>query len=327
VLCGGSFDRALWTRSSIFCIRLRRLFIWWSDSERAMTPEFVRSRGVFKDLTSEGAVLLTPEMIEGTLVCLADTALEPASADRGVAARSGMSDADRFAGGSMCGSILICTGASESGGDGGVSVLEAVSDFGGGVDAVGDVGVAVLISLPGLLVRKLFTARVLGLPDRRDSIVASARRSFSSRMSCSTFKSPNSSRKRCASILSLSLSCSPILISSSIKTPRSIATFSFDSRSSILLDVFLAWRSKSSFATSISLSFRVRPRCCSRIVVISFCNVFCALFASAFACLCFVFHSSTSKFNFSTCSLSLRSFFSAASTSFSSCSSSSLLEA
>jgi hypothetical protein len=29
VLCGGgSFDRALWTRSSIFCIRLRRLFIW-----------------------------------------------------------------------------------------------------------------------------------------------------------------------------------------------------------------------------------------------------------------------------------------------------------
>lgn len=29
VLCGGgSFDRALWTRSSIFCIRFRRLFIW-----------------------------------------------------------------------------------------------------------------------------------------------------------------------------------------------------------------------------------------------------------------------------------------------------------
>jgi hypothetical protein len=29
VLCGGgSFDRALWTRSSIFCIRLRKLFIW-----------------------------------------------------------------------------------------------------------------------------------------------------------------------------------------------------------------------------------------------------------------------------------------------------------
>ena len=24
---GGSFDRALWTRSSIFCIRLRKLFI------------------------------------------------------------------------------------------------------------------------------------------------------------------------------------------------------------------------------------------------------------------------------------------------------------
>jgi hypothetical protein len=209
-----------------------------------MTPWFDRSRGVFKDLTSEGAVLLTPEMIEGTLVCLADTALDPISADRGVVvAVSGMSDVDRFAGGSICGSILTCAGASERGGDGGVSALEVVSDFGGGVDAVGDVGVAELNSLPGLLVRRFSTARVLGFRDLRDSIVASARRSFSNRISCSTFKSPNSSRKRCASILSPSLSCSPILISSSIKTPRSIATFSFDSRSSILLDVFLAWRS------------------------------------------------------------------------------------
>lgn len=142
----------------------------------------------------------------------------------------------------MCGSILTCAGASERGGDGGVSA-EVVSDLVGGVDAVGDVGVAALTSLPGLRVRRFFTARVLGLPDLRDSIVASARRSFSNRISCSTFKSPNSSRKRCASILSPSLSCSPILISSSIKTPRSIATFSFDSRSSMLLDVFLAWRS------------------------------------------------------------------------------------
>jgi hypothetical protein len=208
-----------------------------------MTPWFDRSRGVFKDLTSGGAALLVPEMIEGTLVCLADTALEPGIADRSVAAASGMSDVDRFAGGSMCGSILTCAGASDRGGDGGVRRSEVVSDFVGGVDVVGDVGVAVLISLPGLLVRKFFTAKVLGLPDLRDSMVASARRSFSNRISCSTFKSPNSSRKRCASILSPSLSCSPILISSSIKTPFSIATFSFDSRSSILPDVFLAWRS------------------------------------------------------------------------------------
>ena len=118
-----------------------------------MTPEFVRSRGVFKDLTSEGAVLLVPEMIEGTLVCLADTALEPGSADRSVAAASGMSDVDRFAGGSICGSILTCAGASERGGDGGVRTSEVVSDLVGGVDVVGDVGVAVLISLAGLLVR------------------------------------------------------------------------------------------------------------------------------------------------------------------------------
>jgi len=246
VLCGGgSFDRALWTRSSIFCIRLRRPFIWASDSERGILPGWMveRSNGVFMDLTSDGAVLLPPEIIEGTLVCLADTALDPWSAERGVAAISGMSDIARFAGGNMCGSILMCAGASERGGEGGVRASEAESDLGGGVDAVGDVGVAVLISLAGLLARKFSTAREFGFRDLRDSIVASARFSFSNRISCSTFKSPNSSRKRCASILSPSRSCSPILISSSIKTPRSIATFSFDSRSSILLVVFLAWRS------------------------------------------------------------------------------------
>lgn len=79
VLCGGgSFDRAEWTRSSIFCIRLRRLFIWWSDSDRAIAVgwKLVRVLGGFIDLASEAAVLL-PEAIEGTLVCLEDADLAP----------------------------------------------------------------------------------------------------------------------------------------------------------------------------------------------------------------------------------------------------------
>lgn len=71
VLCGGgNFDRAECTRSSIFCIRLRKLFIWWRDSDRAMTVgwKLVRGLGGFIDLASEAAVLL-PDVTEGPRVC------------------------------------------------------------------------------------------------------------------------------------------------------------------------------------------------------------------------------------------------------------------
>jgi len=72
-------------------------------------------------------------------------------------------------------------------------------------------------------------------------------RSLSCIISASILRSESSSRKRCVSIRRPSLSCSPIFISSSIITARSIATLYFDSRSSYDDDVFRACRSKSSF--------------------------------------------------------------------------------
>jgi hypothetical protein len=82
-----------------------------------------------------------------------------------------------------------------------------------------------------------------------------------------------------------SLSCSPILISSSIITALSIATLYLDSRSSRDEVVFRACLSKSSFWTSISRSFSCNVRLESRSVVISFCRVFCAALASVLDCL------------------------------------------
>jgi hypothetical protein len=223
-------------------MRLRRLFIWLSDSERAMTVgwKLVRGQEGFADLASEADERL-PAANEGPLVCL-DNVLAPYNEGLGVAEASGTKDR-RFAEAGVFGSNLMLAGASESGGEGGVGASEAESDRGGGVDAVGEVGVTTLASLPGLLVRRLSTARVLGFRDLRDSIVASARRSFSSRISLSTFKSPSSSLSLCVSTLNPSLSRSPVLISSSISTPRSMETLSFCSRSSKLLVVFRAWRS------------------------------------------------------------------------------------
>lgn len=50
--------------------------------------------------------------------------------------------------------------------------------------------------------------------------------------SASILRSESSSRRRCDSMRSFSRSCSPILISSSIMTPRSIAWLNLDSMSS-----------------------------------------------------------------------------------------------
>ena len=78
---------------------------------------------------------------------------------------------------------------------------------------------------------------------------------LSCRISASIFRSESSSRRRCDSTRSCSRSCSPILISSSNITPRSIATLYLDSRSSSDEVVLRACLSKSSLATSISRSF------------------------------------------------------------------------
>jgi hypothetical protein len=112
--------------------------------------------------------------------------------------------------------------------------------------------------------------------------------SLSCMISASILRSESSSRSRCVSIRSPSLSCSPILISSSIITALSIPMLNFDSKSSSDEVVFRACLSKSSFVTSISRSFSCSVLLVSRNVVISCCRVFCAAFASAFACLYFV---------------------------------------
>jgi hypothetical protein len=83
----------------------------------------------------------------------------------------------------------------------------------------------------------------------------------------------------------VSRSRSASLISSSIMTPRSMATLYFCSMSSSEDVVLRAWRSKSSLATSMSRSLSVSALLVSRSVVISFSRVFCAAFASVLDCL------------------------------------------
>jgi hypothetical protein len=172
--------------------------------------------------------------------------------------------------------------ASDIGGEGGVGVSEIVSfvdtDFvSGGVVIIGDEAVET------------------GDDGEFGAVISVAMdgswrfRSLPCIISASTFRSESSSRSRCVSIRRFSLSCSPILISSSIMTARSIATLNFDSMSSSDEDVFRACLSKSSLATSMSRSFICIVRFASRSVVISFCNTFCAAFASVFDCLYFVF--------------------------------------
>lgn len=172
--------------------------------------------------------------------------------------------------------------ASDIGGDGGVGVSEIVSFVetdlvSGGVVIIGDE--AVEMGEDGEFGAVISVA-----------IEESCRfRSLSCIISASTFRSDSSSRSLWVSMRKFSRSCSPILISSSIITARSIATLNFDSISSNDDDVFRACLSKSSFATSMSRSFICIVRFASRKVVISFCNTFCAAFASVFDCLYFVF--------------------------------------
>jgi len=168
--------------------------------------------------------------------------------------------------------------ASDIGGEGGVGVSEVVSvvemDFvSGGVVIIGEEAV---------------DDGEFGAVISVDSEGSCLFRSLSCMIPASIFKSESSSRSLWVSMRRFSLSCSPILISSSIITARSIATLYFDSRSSSDDDVFLACLSKSSFATSISRSLNSSVLFESRNVVISFCSTFCAELASVLDCLYFV---------------------------------------
>lgn len=183
---------------------------------------------------------------------------------------------------------LASLDASDIGGDGGVGVSETVSEVdtdlvSGGVVIIGED--ATDVGDPP----EYGEASAAMSVSKDGSWRAVAFSSLSCAISASIFRSDSSSRNLCVSIRKASLSCSPILISSSIITARSIATLYFDSKSSMDEEVFLACLSKSSFATSISLSFSCRVLFVSRSVVISFCKVFCAAFASDLDCLYLVY--------------------------------------
>lgn len=177
------------------------------------------------------------------------------------------------------------TERSENGGDGGVGVSEMVSDVetdlvSGGVVMSGEEAVETGDEAP-----KDGELGAVSEVERAGSWRVSERLSLSCMISASILRSPSSSRRRCVSMRSDSRSSSPIFISSSSMTARSIAILNLDSRSSREEEVLRAWRSKSSLATSISRSFSWSVRFESRSVVISFCRVLCTAFASAFDCL------------------------------------------
>jgi hypothetical protein len=135
----------------------------------------------------------------------------------------------------VIGTVFACAEVSDSGGDGGDVCTVLVSLFGGGVAIVGlEMVVAdVEASDEGVGGLKLSVASAEGfLLAWSCSIVSSANRSFSCVISASTFRSLNSSRRRCASTRRFSRSCSPFLISSSSMTPLSIMTLYLDSMSS-----------------------------------------------------------------------------------------------
>ena len=111
---------------------------------------------------------------------------------------------------------------------------------------------------------------------------------LSCRISASILRSASSSFSRWVSTRSCSRSSSPILISSSRRTPRSMATLYLDSRSSRDEVVVRAWRSKSSLATSMSRSRSCSVLLVSRRFVISFSSVPWAVFASVLDSLYFL---------------------------------------
>lgn len=198
-----------------------------------------------------------------------------------------------FADGALGFELGIGADASDIGGDGGscTGVFEEDTDP-GGVETSGELAPdKVLLSNMGLSGME----RSVDIVDRWRC--SSCFFNLSWRISASILRSDNSSRSLCASILSCSRSCSPILISSSIMTCLSMAALYFDSMSSRDESVIRACRSKSSFATSMSRSLCCIVRFVSLRVVISFSKAFCAAFASVFDSLYFLCSGGVSKYS------------------------------
>jgi hypothetical protein len=285
----GSFDRADCTRCSRRCICAVRLLIWVSEVELGK-PRVAGAFVLVFRMTDGVAVRFRVELIGG---CAGPLELRRfvdtyRAEGFGVVLESPEGSCNLVFGGfiGVFTSGLAVAEASDIGGEGGVGVSRSVSvvdtDFvSGGVVIIGED--AVELGEPGPSKAGEFGA-VISV----DNEGIWRFRSLSCIISASIFKSESSSRNRWVSIRRFSLSCSPTLISSSIITARSIATLYLDSRSSSDEEVFRAWRSKSSFATSISRSLSWRVRFKSRSVVISFCRTFCAEAASVLDCLYFV---------------------------------------
>jgi len=141
---------------------------------------------------------------------------------------------------------------SEIGGEGGVGVSETPDEdvFAGGVSREASVVVGDSSDRGDAETATGSMERVLLLLASDCSALCS----FSFIMSVSILRSDNSSFSRCAYIRSASRSCSPVFISSSSITLRSIVWLYLDSISSNEDSVFRCFRSKSSLATSISRS-------------------------------------------------------------------------
>lgn len=140
--------------------------------------------------------------------------------------------------------LRMFTDDSEIGGEGGVAVDDARDGLAGGVANTGED-----VAVPGerSKISKLCGVAGLrwykGVGFRRRIPCPSVFRSFSWMISASIFRSDSSSRRRWLSMRSCSRSCSPFLISSSSKTPRSMPMLYLDSMSSRDEVVFRAWRS------------------------------------------------------------------------------------
>lgn len=287
VLTGaGSFDLADWTRCSRRCICAVRVLICVSDVE--FVVPLVAAAFVLVLLITAGVAFLlrfvtgvgategprdARKLPEGILVLGFGVVLESAVGT--------LSLLRGFIGVITTGRLVVDD--SDTGGEGGVADEGCVDTdcVSGGVVIMGEEAVETgePSSKPGVFGAEMSVA-----------IEASCRlRNLSCMISASTFRSDSSSRNLCVSIRSVSRSCSPTLISSSIITALSIATLYFDSRSSREDVVFRACLSKSSLETSMSRNLSCKVRFESRKMVISFCKVFCAAPASVFACLYFVY--------------------------------------
>lgn len=283
-LGAGSFERAEWTRASRRCICAVRDRMWVNEVDGGSLFAVARVDGL--EVVDRGAgVLRDIEVFVADRVGGREDA-EDDSLGLGVTLVSIDGSLDFLGleagwGVLMGGTLVLGIGggaeASDMGGDGGsltgVFVDDTEDDSGG-------------VVISGELAPETMLLSKMGLSGMERSVrVADMWRSscflsLSCRISASIFRSDSSSRSRCASILSCSLSCSPILISSSIMTALSIAALYLESRSSSDEVVCLACRSKSSFATSISRSLCCRVRLVSLRVVISFSRVFWAALVS-----------------------------------------------